>query len=169
MTQHRDTLKLGDELDAGLDRASGADDLITLRGRVELELTRADGTVERELVDNLITTVGRNIITDQLLAAPAAGGKPTHMAVGTGTVAPAVGDTALGVESARVALTSKTRSGNVLTMVGDYAAGTATATLTEAGTFDAATAGQMSARATFGGIAKGANDTLKITWTWTIG
>ena len=91
------------------------------------------------------------------------------MAVGTGTVAPAVGDTALGAESARVALTSKTRSTNVLTMVGDYAAGVATAALTEAGAFNAATTGDMYSRATFAVINKGANDTLKITWTYTIG
>jgi hypothetical protein len=142
-------------------------ELQTLKGSVRLELFDPSGELKAErFVDNLIVTVGRNGVMDQLLASPTIG-KPTHMAVGTGAVAPALGDTALGTESARVALTSKTRSANVLTLVGDYAAGTATATLTEAGVFDAATTGNMYSRATFTGIAKGSADTLKCTWTWT--
>jgi hypothetical protein len=142
---------------------------LAMRGHLLVELFDAEGKLKdtRE-VDNLIVTVGKNLITDNLLASPTLG-KPTHMAVGTGATAPAAGDTTLGTESARVALTSKTRSTNVLTLVGDYAAGTATATLTEAGVFDASSAGNMSSRATFTGIAKGASDTLKVTWTYTIG
>ena len=50
-------------------------------------------------IDNLIVTVGRNGIADQLLASPTIG-KPTHMAIGTGSTAPAAGDTALGAEIA---------------------------------------------------------------------
>jgi len=142
-------------------------DAATMRGHVRLEVFGPDGELrDSREVDNLIVTVGRNGVMDQLLASPTIN-KPTHMAVGTGAVAPALGDTALGTESARVALTSKTRSTNVLTLVGDYAAGTATATLTEAGVFDAASTGNMYSRATFTGIAKGASDTLKVTWTWT--
>jgi len=126
---------------------------------------------DERFLDNLIVTVGKNDITDQLLASPAQA-KPTHMELGTGTTAPAAGDTALQtvIGSSRVALTSKTRSTNVLTMVGDWAAGTATnAAITEAGVFNAASAGDMYSRATFTAINKGASDTLKITWTYTIG
>lgn len=162
-----DVLGTSDALGAAASKGLLDDTLI--RGHVLIELFGEDGQLRdsREL-GNLIVTVGKNQITDQLLASPAIA-KPTHMAVGTGTVAPAAGDTALGTESARVALTSKTRSANVLTMVGDYAAGVATAALTEAGVFNAATTGDMGSRATFAAINKGANDTLKITWTWTIG
>ncbi|MDQ3730311.1 MAG: hypothetical protein M3355_12070 [Actinomycetota bacterium] len=83
-------------------------------------------------------------------------------------MAPAAGDTALGTEVDRNALTSKTRAGNVLTMVGDWAAGDATAAITEAGVFNAATAGSMYSRATFAVINKAAGDTLQITWTYTL-
>lgn len=139
----------------------------TLTGRVRLEVVGSDGLLkDLRIVENLIVTVGRNGVMDQLVASPTIN-KPSHMAVGTGAVAPALGDTVLGTESARVALTSKTRSTNVLTLVGDYPAGTATATLTEAGVFDAASTGNLYSRATFTGIAKGASDTLKVTWTWT--
>jgi hypothetical protein len=145
-------------------------DTLELKGSLKVELFDEYGVLKAErFVENLIVTVGKNGITEQLLAAPSSPGKPTHMAVGTGAVAPAAGDTVLGTESARVALTTKTRSTNVLTLVGDYPAGTATATLTEAGVFDAGAAGNMYSRATYTGIPKGASDTLKVTWTWTIG
>jgi hypothetical protein len=166
----RDKARVGDVLRGAFGRAHKEDDEITMRGEVLVELFDENGKrKEFRYQDNLIVTVGKNAITEQLLASPSSPGKPTHMAVGTGATAPAAGDTALGVETARVALTSKTRSANVLTMVGDWAAGVATATLTEAGCFDASSAGNMSSRATFTGIPKGASDTLKITWTWTIG
>lgn len=141
-----------------------------IRGAVRVEVFGPDGKLKdyREK-RNLIVTVGKNSITDQLLASPAVA-KPTHMAVGTGTVAPAAGDTALGTELDRNALTSKTRSTNVLTMVGDWAAGDATnSAITEAGVFNAATAGDMYSRATFTAINKTSSDSLKCTWTYTFG
>lgn len=169
MTATSDTAGALDELAAGLQRAGAPDDLIRLKGRVHVELRGPDGAVKQERhVENLITTVGRNFIVEQLLASPTAATKPTHMGVGTGNVAPALGDTTLTGE-VRVALTSKTRATNVLTLVGDWAAGQATQANTEAGVWDAATGGSLHARATFAAINKGANDTLKITWTWTIG
>lgn len=112
---------------------------------------------------NTVTTAGKNMIADRLLASPTLG-VPTHMAVGTGTPS----GTALGTESDRNALTSKTRSNAVVTMVGDWAAGDATAALTEAGVFDASSSGNMHLSASFSVINKGANDTLQITWTLTI-
>jgi hypothetical protein len=54
-------------------------------------------------------------------------------------------------------------------MVGNWAAGDATnAAITEAGVFNAASAGTMYSRATFTAINKGAADTLQITWTYTL-
>lgn len=143
-------------------------DRITLDGHVYAVLRDPRGLVKAErVVPNLIVTAGRDAIVDQLLATPAQA-KPTHMAVGTGTTAVAATDTALVTELDRNALTSKTRSANVLTMVGDWAAGDATGALTEAGVFNAATAGTMYSRATFAVINKGAGDTLQITWTYTL-
>jgi hypothetical protein len=143
-----------------------------IQGHMHLELRGPDGKLkEVRDVENLIVTVGSEGIMDQLLAAPTII-KPTHMAVGTGAVAPAAGNTALGTEVDRNALTSKTRATNVLTMVGDWAAGDATnAALTEAGLFSQAAGTDathpMFARATFTAIDKQAADTLQITWTFT--
>lgn len=150
------------------EKAPTQDEIIHV-DNVLVELKGPDGKVkEVATVHNLITTVGKNDIADQLLASPSAG-KPTHMAVGTGTNAAAVGDTTLQTENDRNALTSKTRSNNVVTMVGDWAAGDATAAITEAGIFNASSSGDLYARAVFSVINKGASDTLSVTWTFTIG
>ncbi len=116
-----------------------------------------------EQVHNTVTAVGKNMIADRLLAAPTLG-VPTHMGIGTGTATA----TALGAELTRNALTSKTRSTNVVTMQGDYAAGTGTGAITEAGIFDAAAAGNTLLTTGFAAINKAASDTLQIVWTLTI-
>lgn len=131
---------------------------------VRIVLSGPDGNVkQRRRLFNTVTTNGKEGIADNILASPTLG-KPTHMAVGTGTP----GANALGTESDRNALTTKTRSGAVVTMVGDWAAGDATAALTEAGVFNQSSGGNMWLSATFSVINKGASDTLQITWTLTI-
>lgn len=136
---------------------------------VEIVVRGPDGKVkQKETCHNLVTTVGKNGIADQLIASPTIS-KPSHMAVGTGTNAAAAGDTALQTELDRNALTSKTRSTNVVTMVGDWAAGDGTGAITEAGIFDASSSGNLYARAVFSAINKAAGDTLTITWTITVG
>lgn len=112
---------------------------------------------------NTVTTSGKNGIADQILASPSLN-KPTHMAIGTGSPAA----NALGTELDRNALTSKTRSGAVVTMQGDWAAGDGTGAITEAGTFDAASVGNMWMSTSFAVVNKGAADTLSIVWTLTI-
>lgn len=112
---------------------------------------------------NTVTTTGKNGIADQILASPTLG-KPTHMAIGTGTG----GTTALNSELDRNALTSKTRSSAVVTMVGDWAAGDGTGALTEAGVLTASTSGDLWLYTTFSVVNKGAADALTITWTLTI-
>lgn len=135
---------------------------------VEVVLRGPDGEIkQRETVHNLIVTTGRDSIIDQLLASPGVA-KPGWMAIGTGTNAPAAGDTALQTELDRNALTSKTRSGNVVTMVADWAAGDGTGAITEAGIFSATSSGTLYSRATFSVINKAAGDTLQITWTYTL-
>ena len=86
------------------------------------------------------------------------------MAVGTGTPS----STTLGTELDRNALTSKTRSNAVVTMVGDWATGDGTGSITEAGIFDASSNGNMWFSSTFAAISKGAADTLSISWAATV-
>ena len=101
---------------------------------VHIVLRGPDGKIKDERrIKNTVTTAGKNGAADQVLASPTLG-KPTHMAIGTGTG----GTTSLTTELDRNALTSKTRSGAVVTMQGDWAAGDGTGAITEAGIFDAA-------------------------------
>lgn len=131
---------------------------------VNIVLRGPDGQIKRRRrIFNTVTTNGKEGIADNILASPTLG-KPTHMAVGTGSP----GANALGTENDRNALTTKTRSGAVVTMVGDWAAGDATAALTEAGVFNASSSGNMWMSVSFSVINKGASDTLQITWTLTV-
>lgn len=135
------------------------------RGEITLTLRGSDGKVKQIRKANTVTTAGKAVLADRLLAAPSLG-VPTHIAVGTGSPAA----TLLGTEIARIALGTKTRSTNVVTMTATFAAGTGTGALTEAGIFDVVTANtvNMHLSASFAVINKGAGDTLDATWTWTM-
>lgn len=137
---------------------------------VHIQLFGPDGELKDERrVHNLVVDTGENHIADQLSASPG-GSAMSHMAIGTGSTAAAFGDTALGTEVDRNALTSRTDSVNVVTYVGNWAAGDGTnAALREAGIFNAGSGGTMLARAVYANIDKQAADTLAITWTVTIG
>ena len=121
-------------------------------------------TLEERVIKNLVVTAGLAWIASRMLGAPAV---MSHMAVGTGAVAAADANTALGAELTRVALASSTAVGGVVTYVASLPAGTATGALTEAGLFNAPTGGTMLARTVFPVVNKGANDAISITWAIT--
>jgi hypothetical protein len=136
---------------------------LALDCNMHIQLFDENGNLKDErLIHNAVTTAGKNGAADQVLASPSLN-KPTHMAIGTGSPAA----NALGTELDRNALTSKNRSGAVVTMVGDWAAGDGTGAITEAGVFDAGAAGNMWMSASFGVVTKAAADSLTITWTLT--
>ena len=144
-------------------------DAIKMTGNLKLVLTDEHGNVKQEEeVKNLVVTVGKNFIASRMKDATATA--MTHMEVGTGTTAAAVGDTALQtpVASSRVTLTSTTVTTNSVAYVATFPAGTGTGALTEAGLFNASSSGTMLCRTVFSVINKGAADTLGITWTVTV-
>ena len=114
---------------------------------------------------NLVVTAGKNWVADRMNDVNTV---MTHMALGTGTNAAAVGDTTLQTEIDRNALTSTTVSTNTIAYGCTWAAGDATGAITEAGLLDAASAGDMLARTVFSVVNKGASDSITITWTITI-
>jgi len=147
-------------------------DAIKMTGNLKLVLTDENGNIKQEEeVKNLVVTVGKNFIASSMAKtttnSPAA---MTHMEVGTGTTAAAVGDTALqtAVASSRVTLTSTTVTTNNVAYVASFPAGTGTGALTEAGIFNASSSGTLLCRTVFSVINKGAADTLGITWTVTV-
>ncbi len=158
--------QIGDQIAAGFGK--GQVDDLDINANVHITLRGPDGEVKEERdVHNLITTVGRNAIIERLDSSPTTG-QPTHMAIGTGGGGPAAGDTALTTELDRNALTSNTSAANVLTMVGDWAAGDGTGAITEAGVFNASSGPSLWSRAVFSVINKAAGDTLSFTWTYTL-
>ncbi len=165
-----DRTHVSDDLGIAMGRGATIDGSVRMTGRLDIRLFDESGALKdaRE-IHNLVVTAGKNHIADQLSSAPG-GAAMGWMAIGTGSTAAAAGDTTLGAEIDRNALTSRTDSGNVVTYVGNWAAGDGTnSAIAEAGIFNASSAGTMLARATFTAINKGASDTLQITWTVTVG
>ena len=144
-------------------------DAIKMTGNLKLVLTDENGNIKQEEeVKNLVVTAGKGFIASRMKDATATA--MTHMEVGTGTTAAAVGDTTLQtvVASSRTTLTSTTVTTNSVAYVCSFGAGVGTGALTEAGLFNAASAGTMLCRTVFSVINKGAADTLGITWTVTV-
>lgn len=119
------------------------------------------------LEKNLVVTVGKDWIASRMVGTAA--NVMGYMAVGTDSTSPAAGDTTLGAEVARVAVTSATASTNTVTYVATFGAGTGTGALTEAGLFNANSAGTMLSRTTYSVINKGSGDEMTITWVVTVG
>ena len=125
--------------------------------------------VNNEIVQetkNLVVTAGKNFVASRMKDTTKAA--MTHMAVGTGTTAAAAGNTTLVSETDRNALTSTTVTNNAIAYVATWAAGDATAALTEAGIFNASSGGDMLCRTVFSVVNKGASDRMTITWTVTV-
>ena len=142
-------------------------DSIKVTGELKLTLTRPDGHVKHEvIIPNLVVTTGKNYIASRMKDASATA--MSHMAIGTGSTTAAAGDTALGTEAGRVALTSTTVSTNSVAYVATFPAGTGTGAITEAGILNASSSGTLLCRTVFNVINKAAADTLGITWTVTV-
>ena len=132
-----------------------------MKGHLTIAL---NGEVVQE-VDNLVVTAGKGYVASRMKDATATA--MSHMAIGTGSTAAAAGDTALGSESARTALTSTAVSGAVVTYADTFAAGVGTGAITEAAILNASSGGTMLCRTVFSVVNKGASDSMTITWTVT--
>ena len=128
-------------------------------------LTIAVNDVVVQETNNLVVTAGKEWVADRMNDVNAV---MSHMALGTGTTAAAAGDTTLVTEIDRNALTSTTVLNNTIAYAATWAAGDGTGAVTEAGIFDASSAGDMLARTVFSVVNKGAADSITITWTITI-
>lgn len=139
-------------------------DSVALTGKLAISL---NGKIVQE-VNNLVVTVGKVWVAARMQGVSKA--VMSHMAVGTGTTAAAVGQTTLVTENGRVLLTTAggVAASNVITFATTVPAGTATGAITEAGVLNAASAGDMLARTVFSVVNKGALDTMTISWAVTI-
>jgi hypothetical protein len=146
-------------------------DFLKPTGKVRVEVRGEDGVLKDEkLIDNIVTNAGRNWLWLMGTAAT----PPAHMgwmALGTGTTAAAITDVALQTETASTR-TATTSIGTVASTQSQWACtfppGVGTGAITEAGIFNASSAGTILAHVVFGSITKAAGDTLTITWTITL-
>ena len=120
-------------------------------------------------IDNLVVTDGKEFVASSMIKttsnSPAA---MTHMGIGSGSTAAAAGNSALESQLGRVALTSGTVSGAVVTYVATFPAGTGTGAVTEAGILNASSSGDLLCRTVFSVVNKGSSDSMTITWTVTV-
>jgi hypothetical protein len=139
---------------------------IKVKGELSIKLFGPDGKLKGEQnVPNLVVTTGRTFIAARMVGTPTA---MSHMAIGSGTTDPVIGDTSLETELGRVALTSSAADGAVVTYVASFGAGTGTGAVTEAGILNASSAGTLLCRTEFAVVNKGADDSMTITWTVTV-
>jgi len=132
-------------------------------------LKDADGKVKaEETVSNQVQTAMLTHVADALSDQGEA--QASHMGIGSGT-GQAVGDNTLAtLLGARQALDNATpsHSAAVVTYHRTFAAGEGTGTVTEAGVFNNVSAGTMLLYNDSISFAKGAGDSLELTWTLTI-
>jgi hypothetical protein len=143
---------------------------LKIKANVLIQLFDKNGKhITHREIHNTVTTAGKQGIADQMLASPSLP-KGAWMELGTGTG----GTTLLNayIASSRHAVSPATdRSGAVVSYYHTWAAGEGTGAITEAGLFDVVTENtvNMWLYASFAVINKGADDTLAITWTLTVG
>ena len=138
-----------------------------IKGELTISVFDRNGNLkEAKKVPNLVVTVGKNYIASRMVGT--ASTVMSHMAIGTGTTTPAVGDTALATQAGIVAVSAFTASTNTVTATATFAAGTGTGAITEAGIFNASSSGTLLCRTTFPVVNKAAGDSIAITWVITV-
>jgi hypothetical protein len=148
---------------------------LQLHGKLDVLLVDELGNLKDERhFDNMIVDAGFEGVAYRI--APHDGSvTPTapwnYIAIGTGSTGPVAGDTALVSELMRrqdMQAAYTTTSGKQLQLQVSFGPGEGTGNIAESGLFNAASGGDMLARQTFATIAKGASDTLTVTWTITL-
>jgi|TARA_R110000822_G_scaffold8543_2_gene33486 hypothetical protein len=140
---------------------------MSAKGKLHVALYGPDGALKEErLVTNVVVDDGLDYIASRVKDASATA--MSHMACGSNATAAAAGNSALGTELGRVALTSTTVTNASVQYIGDFPAGTGTGAVVEAGILNASSGGTLLCRTVFAVVNKGAADTLKITWTVTV-
>ena len=123
--------------------------------------------ISETTVPNLVVTVGKNHIAQRLYTNSES--LMSHMGIGSNNTTSALTNTTLGTQLARAVLTTVSVSGSNVTFASTFGAGIGTGSITEAGIFNASTAGTMLCRTTFPVITKSSSDTIAIAWTVSVG
>ena len=120
-----------------------------MKGELTIVQRDSNGSIKHVLnVPNLVVTAGKQYIASRMVGTST--NVMSHMAIGTGTATPAVGDTVLGTEAGRVSLASFSATGATVTATATFPAGT------------------MLCRTTFPVVNTAAGDSIAITWVITV-
>lgn len=142
-------------------------DILKMKGELTVTLFDEQGNVkDQREIKNLVVSAGKTFIASRMVGTTKA--IMSHMAIGTGTTTPAVGQTTLTTEAGRVTLASSSFSSNAVTYTATFPAGTGTGAITEAGVLNAASGGDLLCRTTFPVVNKAAGDSIAVTWTVTV-
>lgn len=147
-------------------------DTIQPLGELKIVLRDKDGNIkDQRTVPNLVVNTGKNLIARRLGGiVTGTSATPSHMSVGMSTQVAAVGDTTLvsPVAGSITALSLPSVTSNIVSMTATFGPGIGTGALTEAGIFNASSAGVMLCRTVFAVVNKDTSDTLTINWNITI-
>lgn len=162
--------KLGMDDSLGVKAGKVIEDGILLRAKLNVHgiLRNSKGEIiDEQIVSNQIQTYMPTHVADRL--ADVGENAMGWMSIGTGT-GQGVGTTELATQSTRQALDGGTPTHvlGVVTYHRTFAAGEGTGTMTEAGVHESAAAGSMGLYNDGISFAKGAGDSLELTWTLTI-
>jgi hypothetical protein len=140
-----------------------------MHGAMRAILKKGNGEILVYAKDNIIVAGGFDFIADAIGKSASRPNVMGFIGVGTGTTAAAGSQTALVTETLRKAATyAHTAGTQVFSFASTFNPGEATAAITEAGVFNASSAGTMLDRVVFNVINKGANDTLTQTFSFTM-
>jgi hypothetical protein len=146
------------------------DDGIQFKGWTIKKLYDENGCLKQEQIDpNLVTLAGFDLVSQRLFSTQTGSPAVNYIAIGSGVVAASTANTALGGELSRMAGTyahtdGQTNCNHTVT----FAAGAGTGSITEAGMLNSGATGYLLCRQTFAQIAKGASDSLQITWAFSL-
>lgn len=146
-------------------------DVIHLKGFIEIALMDAQRNVLRRETLNTVVTAGRRWVLQQIASSIISTAQSIgFLAVGTGTTAPATSDSALGSETTRLAIGTFTTS-NLTSNPPSWRAEVSLATnegnttLGEVGLLNSSSGGTLLARATYSTLDKTTSNTLSISYT----
>lgn len=147
-------------------------DRMNFSAKWKIKITRYDGNEEYSEAKNTVVDAGMDWLAGYLSSSP--GSAMIHVAVGSGTDAPALGDTALVHETARKAMATRASSKNVwitVTTFGGAVDSVTSIALGEAGVFNHAGSGEgtmfQRLQSTLGTL--GNSDFLQLTIETTLG
>lgn len=149
-------------------------DVLLMRGSIQLALCDLKGNVIRsQIIENTVVTVGRAWVLKQLQTVNHVTSQNiSHIAIGSDTTAPVTGNTALGLEVTRKAISSFDTTNltanppNWQAQV-QFATNEGNTTLAEVAILNSNSGGTMLARATFASFVKATSNVLNISYNLT--